>query len=372
MEKQDLKTKKRIITIENIQHLKIIALIGLVINTVILSLNLKIPQYELLKDLDAIYRLLWMLASVIYIVIVGKPKKADDLSFKQQVIFMSASALSLVFSALLTAVAFKTKGITYLFIVNTLLTCTFLSLSAVEYLSVIIPSLIILHLSVEGSFQNSLDYRSNLINILSVVLFSIVISHINFRAKFKQLESISIIEQKNNALQVLSELDDLTGIPNRRRIHTILDDVWQISTRENLDFSILMIDVDFFKKYNDAYGHIAGDQCLKQVALTLTQSSQRKTDYIGRYGGEEFIAILSGTDETGAYQIAETMRHAVEHQNIVHESTELKSVTISIGIAHQRPHRFSTIEKLIHAADDALYQAKHQGRNQTVIYSDNK
>lgn len=168
-------------------------------------------------------------------------------------------------------------------------------------------------------------------------------------------------------LQRLSSLDGLTEIANRRKLDEYLDREWKRAIRTEHPLSLIMCDIDFFKDYNDAYGHLKGDECLKKVAMTLCNKLRRPGDLVARYGGEEFVAILPDTEAEDAGLLAEALRTGVEALGITHSSSSIsKVVTISLGVATLIPQRDSSPDQLIMAADQALYQAKRDGRNQVV------
>ncbi|MEW6209095.1 MAG: two-component regulator propeller domain-containing protein [Acidobacteriota bacterium] len=172
------------------------------------------------------------------------------------------------------------------------------------------------------------------------------------------------LEAVNEKLHQQAILDDLTGIANHRRFREFLDREWRRAARNCASISIVLIDVDRFKSYNDTYGHQAGDECLRRVAEALQEAASRATDLVARYGGEEFVAVLTDTDEAGAMEVAEKMRQQVESLNIVH--TETLRITVSAGVASVIPASGAP-DDLIGAADEALYQAKRSGRNQVRL-----
>ncbi|MDR2688719.1 MAG: diguanylate cyclase [Azoarcus sp.] len=204
------------------------------------------------------------------------------------------------------------------------------------------------------------------------------VSEIVLRAKVSAMrrlaqmrESLLVLTRKldeaNRELQRLSAVDGLTGIANRRCFDETLLREWRRCSRAALPLSLLILDVDSFKAFNDHYGHQMGDECLKAVARVLKNDSRRPDDLVARYGGEEFAAILSDTMLDGALMVAETMRAEVQALGISHSwSVAATVVTISVGVASIIPPRGSEggISALIKAADDALYCAKESGRNQ--------
>lgn len=181
------------------------------------------------------------------------------------------------------------------------------------------------------------------------------------------LDSLKI---KNTELEYLSSHDDLTGLHNRRTGDEFLQREWNRAVRAKTSITIMMIDIDYFKKYNDRYGHQAGDACLLRVATTMKLVLNRPSDMVARYGGEEFIAILPETDSVGALQVAENIRKSINDLEIPHSESDKEVVTVSIGIGTAQPVKLMNYEKLVSCADKALYQAKGQGRNCVVMSGD--
>jgi diguanylate cyclase (GGDEF)-like protein len=171
------------------------------------------------------------------------------------------------------------------------------------------------------------------------------------------------LESANDKLEKLATLDGLTGIANRRRFEEFLSQEWHRSIRTRTPLSALLMDVDHFKKYNDTYGHQAGDECLKSVAAVLSDVVRRANDLAARYGGEEFVVILTDTDEEGAMVVAETIRARIESLQIPHSQSSYQRVTVSVGIATAVAEIETDTNELIAAADRSLYRSKEGGRN---------
>lgn len=166
-------------------------------------------------------------------------------------------------------------------------------------------------------------------------------------------------------LEKLSETDGLTALTNRRHFDEVLEREWQRALRNQSPVSLLMIDIDFFKAYNDHYGHLMGDDCLRLVASAIAETAQRPTDLTARYGGEEFACILPDTDLDGAFAVAHKIQTSVKALNIPHlSSTVANYVTVSIGVAMLVPADGQPMSQLIESADRSLYRAKLSGRNQ--------
>jgi two-component system chemotaxis family response regulator WspR len=180
-------------------------------------------------------------------------------------------------------------------------------------------------------------------------------------------ESQRKLEQKNFELLRMSNIDGLTEVANRRRFDELIQEAWAHSRRTHTPLGLVMMDIDCFKPFNDHYGHLAGDDCLKRVAHTLQNELPRMTDFLARYGGEEFVVVLSSTDLAGAERVAERLRLAVEALRIPHACSEVgEYVTISLGVAAASASPACKPQDLVAAADKMLYQAKRQGRNQVA------
>lgn len=172
-------------------------------------------------------------------------------------------------------------------------------------------------------------------------------------------------------LEALSLKDDLTGIPNRRMFNAILEKEWAHARRSQQPLSLILLDIDYFKQYNDCYGHIQGDECLKSVAEALDEASVRATDFIARFGGEEFVVVLPETDAESAITLAEKYRSLIEQLGIVHEQSGVARVlTASLGVGTIIPAVDADPTAFIEAIDRLLYRAKKNGRNRVEYIRD--
>ncbi|WP_448572999.1 diguanylate cyclase domain-containing protein [Trichothermofontia sp.] len=168
-------------------------------------------------------------------------------------------------------------------------------------------------------------------------------------------------------ISLLAASDGLTQIPNRRHFDQHLAQQWRQMAREQKPLAILLCDIDYFKQYNDAYGHLGGDDCLKLVAQALSHHARRPYDLVARYGGEEFAVILPGTDWEGAIEVAQRLKTAIAKLQIPHSASRVAAyVTVSIGVASMIPSPNLLPTHLITIADRNLYLAKHQGRDRIV------
>jgi len=177
---------------------------------------------------------------------------------------------------------------------------------------------------------------------------------------------ITDIKRAQETLRRLSYLDSLSGIANRRYFEEILQREWSRGARNSVPLSLLMADIDHFKTYNDTYGHLSGDDCLKQVAKVLNEAVRRPADLVARYGGEEFAIVLPDTELAGAHVVAENLRLEVERLQIEHSASLVcDNITISLGGAATIPNKDRVPTTLVSEADHALYVAKKEGRNCT-------
>ena len=208
------------------------------------------------------------------------------------------------------------------------------------------------------------------ISLLLVLLILLLQGVYIFRPMIHTIE-----KEKEELLSLNKELDrqastdGLTGVANRRYLNEFVEREWARSIRENTMISVIMVDLDFFKAYNDNYGHLAGDECLKQVARQMKSNIKRPADLVARYGGEEFAIILPNTDVEGAEVIAEACRKSVEDLAIVHGASAVSSfVTVSLGVAGSREAQCRAARDLFAGADSALYKAKQLGRNRVAVF----
>lgn len=355
---------------ENIKRLKIIGIVGFCINTIIISTSTLRDGIGYLGTLDCLYRMLWMIATLIYIVGVGPSKDENALGLRQKVFFYGAATLSLIFSALLTATTATAQGFTYLYIINVLLTASFLILPYFAIVVVMIPSMTILVYAALTTPEGILTQYGTMINIIAVSSFAIVIAHTNYCLWSSRYVDRQTIETQNKELHLLSSLDGLTGIPNRRHIDFHMDQSWKMAQDRVSPFSLLMVDIDHFKRYNDFYGHIKGDHCLISVATCIQKTLYKDAYHVGRYGGEEFLVLLPNTTFDEAKEVANRVKTAIYNLKEVHEMSSFEYVTVSIGVAYSENLNHVSKNELIDQADRALYQAKLNGRNQIAFQNE--
>lgn len=184
------------------------------------------------------------------------------------------------------------------------------------------------------------------------------------KQQIELLEANQKVEAINMELATLALQDGLTGVANRRRFDAVIEAEFNRAVRDSQFLSIIMIDVDHFKQYNDHYGHLKGDECLRHVAQTLRSIPARPGDLVARYGGEEFAVILPGTDMEGAELVAASLLKSIADLQAPHQRSAFGIVTVSLGVSCVMPTREKAVSELVNAADNALYIAKSNGRNQ--------
>jgi diguanylate cyclase (GGDEF)-like protein len=188
------------------------------------------------------------------------------------------------------------------------------------------------------------------------------------RRLLQQAQLHKQVEAANKALQHLAHVDGLTNIANRRRFNDYLNSQWLTLASERSPLSLILCDIDFFKLYNDKYGHLAGDMCLQKVGTVLKETVQNPQYLVARYGGEEFAVIMPNTKMGGAVHFAAAMQAGVRELEIIHEpSTVSQYITVSLGVATTVPTFESQPSALILEADNALYKAKAEGRNRIIV-----
>jgi diguanylate cyclase (GGDEF)-like protein len=212
----------------------------------------------------------------------------------------------------------------------------------------------------------NLAYINSLLYLLSTLIGAAVVGYVMERYKIVEFAQRKELERKNEQMERLSYIDGLTGVSNRRAFDARMVEEWSWAMRNTRCVSLIMIDIDYFKLYNDTYGHQQGDECLKLVAAALRSSLKRSKDFIARYGGEEFAVILPETDEDGVMRLSEILHEAVNDLMLEHRRSPYGHVTFSSGAATAWPED-GEYNPLVEAADRALYVSKSKGRNTTTL-----
>lgn len=364
------------ITYTNITRLRIIAWLIIITNLVLIGIHLVyISQVESQQILDRtpqliVLRLILITISATFLVLAGRQQSPNSITPEHSWYALYYILANLICIALLTGIVQAiASGIASSYLMAVMVIAAFVHLSLKE--SLLIFGVAWVSVSVAVWLQpNWLVASSAFLNCTIVTIIALVITRVNYDLKVKEFINVKLIEtqkeeltQSNNMLRRLSYLDALTSVPNRRYFDEYFSREWSRALRDRRPLSLLMVDIDQFKLYNDTYGHQAGDQCLAQVAAALSGALRRTGDFVARYGGEEFTVILPGAGQAGAGQVADRMRRAVAGLNILHPGGSSGRLTISIGMATIIPSEQDRIEQLIANADAGLYRAKREGGN---------
>ncbi|HEY1722335.1 MAG TPA: sensor domain-containing diguanylate cyclase [Magnetospirillaceae bacterium] len=216
-----------------------------------------------------------------------------------------------------------------------------------------------------AGWRRSVVY-AGVLTLIFALLISIG-SYLIYQEQRRTLRLVVELAASNQKLSDLSTIDALTGIANRRRFDELLEEEWRRASRNRQSLAVAMMDVDFFKPYNDQYGHQRGDECLRQVGQVLKQHIRRAGDFVARYGGEEFVIVCAATDGAHARRLVEDIRVALESLALPHAFSPFGHVTASFGVAAIMPDDTLTSDTLVKQADEALYVAKDGGRNRVVL-----
>jgi diguanylate cyclase (GGDEF)-like protein/PAS domain S-box-containing protein len=182
----------------------------------------------------------------------------------------------------------------------------------------------------------------------------------------KKTEEQLLILQKQ--LEQISYTDGLTGVPNRRMFDTVLEKEWASAQRTKSPLSLVLLDIDYFKQYNDRYGHLQGDECLKRVGQVLDAAGKRARDLFARFGGEEFVLVMPETDSGAALFVAERLRTLILQDKVLHEDSPADQIlTISLGVCTIVPSQDDCSANFLETVDRQLYRAKHEGRNRVAV-----
>lgn len=274
-------------------------------------------------------------------------------------LMVPAAATALVFS--------HSKDPLIFFIFPALLLVTFRLGFPGTVLAVFVIALISIWFTVTGHGPLMLITGTNLLHKIVIEQIFLAVALFTFfpvAALLEERKALEISLQKSELrYRELANADALTGLANRRAFDERLEEAWNRATRNEQSLALLLIDVDLFKAYNDLYGHVGGDECLRCIAKVIASALQGRAEIAARFGGEEFAVILPNTTMETAVQVAEDVRHAVAGMKVPHSGNQLGIQTISVGVAAGVPNRNSAAISLLTASDHALYRAKYLGRN---------
>ncbi len=352
---------------ENIRRLQVIGWIGIPINLLLEGIGALQDGLHSLAEPVSLLRCLWIAATLIYIAVTGRVGADEVPGKRKRVAFTLAAMLCTLFASAITVYKVTAETATLVYIVVVLLIGAFLFVDSATFMIIVLPGLVTLYV---GLFSRTIEPSrlvTVLVNITAIHFFAGMLATFNLRMKERQFESDRALLRLNNELKALSELDGLTGLPNRRKIDEIIEFWKSVYARKPDSLAVIMIDVDYFKEYNDTLGHLAGDDALKQIAAVISKCLYRDADFVGRFGGEEFMVLLPGISRLGAFTIAERIRLAVQDSRIVYDGKFAKTVTVSAGVAYSEMCSREAFDLMISLSDNALYEAKQGGRNCVII-----
>ncbi|MFH1138224.1 MAG: diguanylate cyclase [Pseudomonadota bacterium] len=316
-------------------------------------------------------RLIVIAASAGFLLILPQPVSPREVTAKDKFRASAHLIFLICLAALTSGIAQMAKTDLNAFIMAVFAAAAFIYMDGPGSLLTYGSGLTVVSLMVVVFQPHGVQSAVNVGAALFVTILALVISRILYLNRARDFFNGKVIEKQkqdlekaNLLLEHLSFHDGLTGLANRRHFEDFLDREWRRALREGGRLTLIMADIDFFKNYNDVYGHPAGDECLRQVAGALRRTVARPGDIVARYGGEEFIIAAANADLFGASQIGQAVCRAVENLQIEHRGSPFGRVTISLGLATGRPSREKKPADLVKAADQALYQAKASGRNQ--------
>ncbi len=207
---------------------------------------------------------------------------------------------------------------------------------------------------------------------ISVFIYNIYVDNFMRSVQLEEsnaelVEANGKLEEMNSRLEIAANTDQMTGVLNRRAFSRDYEEIWNASLLKKTRIATAIFDIDFFKAYNDKFGHLEGDKCLQMIAGSLRESFKRQNDIVSRYGGEEFLVVFDASEDD-AYSLVERARQAVEDLGIPHAKTTVSPyVTISAGVSVMIPSKAVSNDTALRIADDALYESKHNGRNRITM-----
>ncbi|GBU25576.1 hypothetical protein R83H12_02226 [Fibrobacteria bacterium R8-3-H12] len=352
----------------NLHSLKILGAIGIIFNTLnLFLLNNRADEIsQILRSKLLFTDLCHISIMLLFCLLTGyfsKKEKYHKLWFICYLFILLHFFLSLHFILSVYAV------VDVFLVLQVFFTCAFLYIFVPDFKPKIFISFLVLwNFALIGLFAyKSRPFGGLQIFATNIFLIALIIRILYYNYKVETFIDIFKINSLNEKLKALTTIDELTKLDNRRSFLEYIDLVWKQSRRLHTPLSVLLIDVDYFKKYNDSLGHLEGDKALIAIAQCMKKHLKRDTDFIARFGGEEFVCLLPYIEKEDAANFARELVQNVENMKIHHPMSEhSKYVTISVGMASAVPDANNSYTQLLDEADKALYMAKHSGRNRVV------
>jgi diguanylate cyclase (GGDEF)-like protein len=381
----DLPDFERALTFSNLLRLRLIAWM-MIIATPLIALidleaifNLGWPVAWEMAQVALVIRLALVLGAAGFLIAAGRPRSPAQITDRHRFYQMGCISSALVISALVAGLGQPVRPSIGAYLLAVFTAAAFLHLTLRQTLLAYGPAWVLL-VALLWRLQPDSLRLPDLVNGTLMTLLAVMVSRILYVTRARDFLNERLIEQQraelekanlqlaesNHVLHRLSFLDPLTGVPNRRCFDEFLDREWGRAGRDRTPVALLMLDIDHFKRFNDSYGHQAGDACLVEVATAIGGSLHRPADFLARYGGDEFAALLPDTDLEGARRVADRVQRAMAALEVARDGKPLGPVTVSLGMASRKPLREEGPDALLSAADEALYQAKAAGRARSV------
>jgi len=357
----------------NLSRIRILMRVFITITALLLTLSFLLWD-RAVQDFDSpapMWRVTWLRLAWIVLNLAGMRILRRAEAARDSALRLEQAMTGLMLANMLMVTALISQLYPYFQSISAFLLGLFIHASAIRLdlrrslLALGLPSLLLLGF-IAGSDPQGARTSSNLVNLFFMTVLALTVMHALYAAGLRNMLQQLTIQRQNATLERLAMTDGLTGLANRRALDQGLEREWKRATREDLSLSVIILDIDHFKAFNDVLGHLAGDDCLRAVAGCLQQRLHRAGDLAARYGGEEFAVLLPGADRAGALAVAEDIRRDILGLEQANPGCSGGRLTVSLGIATRRTGQAGDLKSLVAAADRALYQAKSGGRNQTA------
>ncbi len=354
---------------QNVVRMQVMSWVTVIVMTVLLVIQVLSPAEHALSVGLRTYiglRVAMVVLCLAFVVIARRPRSYNDIVFRHHIVVVGSVTLLCMLAAVWVGLSQQWLGAITFYLIMIFVLASFVNLAVWESGLALSIGLAVL-IGFINSFQaDPLIRTHNVINGTVLTVLAFCVAQLSWFSGVQRFLDRLTIERQAAELRRLSFEDALTGLANRRQAQEKLEEEWERGMRSGKPLSLIMLDIDRFKAFNDNYGHVAGDKALQRVAQTLQSQMKRGTDLVTRYGGEEFLVILAETDLAGAECIARRLRQAVWGLSILHEDSEHDQMTVSLGVASMCCTAETKPQALVEAADQALYRAKRQGRNQVA------
>lgn len=372
IEENEKENLRKHMLIDNLRRGKILAKVVIILEIIlslidIVSSWLKVHDKFLFNEYLFMY-LLMILMNILFLIVIEKNQcvcTETECNLKRGELALTLYVtLIMVWGSCISLMDQRLYGQLMAFMMNMITVCVIFYLDTKKLLIAFIISLLVLFLGLPF-FQKSTEILiGHYVNLGVFSIETFIVSRILYLNYYSDFKSKELLKQANKKLQELTLIDELTGIPNRRSFKNFIDFAYEFNVKEDSTVSIIMMDIDYFKQYNDNYGHSAGDKVLISVAQEINSIAKDCSNFAARFGGEEFILAAIDTREQEILNIAEIIRNSVLNLKIPHDSSKVeKYISISLGISTVEVKNKEDIFKCIETADKALYVAKAEGRN---------